>query len=133
MTVPARVAAHAGADALVHAIESLTAGPRELDFASTLPVSTGSNVLSAPYSLEAIRLITRSLRGAVLDPEDRDARIDMAYGSLAAGIAFGSTGCHLSHALQYPIGAATHTPHGLGTGMMLPFVLARAFPPSRVR
>src|SRR5690606_16640596 len=30
---------------------------------------------------------------------------------------------HLSHALQYPIGAETRTPHGLGTGLMLPYVL----------
>jgi alcohol dehydrogenase len=44
-------------------------------------------------------------------------------GALQAGIAFGPTGTHLSHALQYPIGALTKTPHGLGTGMLLPYVL----------
>jgi alcohol dehydrogenase len=38
-------------------------------------------------------------------------------------MAFGSTGTHLCHALQYPIGALTKTPHGLGTGLMLPYVL----------
>jgi alcohol dehydrogenase len=44
-------------------------------------------------------------------------------GSLLGGAAFGSTGTHLCHALQYPIGALTKTPHGLGTGLMLPYVL----------
>src|SRR5690606_6118042 len=35
-----------------------------------------------------------------------------------------SAGTHLSHAIQYPVGALTHTPHGLGTGLLLPYVLA---------
>lgn len=51
------------------------------------------------------------------------ARSGMAYGSLVAGMAFGATGTHLCHAIQYPIGALTHTPHGLGTGLILPYVL----------
>jgi alcohol dehydrogenase len=38
-------------------------------------------------------------------------------------MSFGPTGTHLSHALQYPLGAVTKTPHGLGTGLMLPYVL----------
>ena len=42
-----------------------------------------------------------------------------------AGLAFahGGTGC--PHAMQYPIGATTHTPHGLGVGLLLPYVLAQ--------
>jgi alcohol dehydrogenase class IV len=54
----------------------------------------------------------------------------MSYGSLLAGMAFGSAGTHLSHALQYPIGAITKTPHGLGTGLMLPYVMQAALPSS---
>jgi alcohol dehydrogenase class IV len=49
----------------------------------------------------------------------------VALGALLAGIAFGSTGTHLCHAIQYPIGALTKTPHGLGTGLLLPYVLDR--------
>ncbi|HEY2262406.1 MAG TPA: iron-containing alcohol dehydrogenase, partial [Streptosporangiaceae bacterium] len=56
-------------------------------------------------------------------PGDVAARSDVAYGSLVAGMAFGATGTHLCHAIQYPIGALTHTSHGLGTGLMLPYVL----------
>ena len=47
----------------------------------------------------------------------------MLYGSLCAGIAFGNAGTAGAHALQYPIGAATSTPHGLGVGLLLPYVL----------
>jgi alcohol dehydrogenase class IV len=52
----------------------------------------------------------------------------MAYASLLAGMAFGAAGTHLSHAIQYPVGALTHTPHGLGTGMMLPYVMQGILP-----
>ena len=52
----------------------------------------------------------------------------MAYASLLAGMAFGTAGTHLSHAIQYPVGALTHTPHGLGTGMMLPYTMQAILP-----
>ena len=52
----------------------------------------------------------------------------MSRASLLAGMAFGSAGTHVSHAIQYPIGALTHTPHGLGTGMLLPYVLQAFLP-----
>jgi len=125
---PASVTAYAGIDALVHAIESFTARPLEAAWTTARPVFIGRNALSDPLSLEAIRLIGDALETAVARPDDRSAREDMAHGSLIAGMAFGSTGTHLSHALQYPIGALTHTPHGLGTGLMLPYVLAACRP-----
>ena len=120
---PAGVTAYSGIDALVHAVESYTAGVLPPDWSSTQPVFVGRNALTAGLSLDAIRHIGPSLPTAVLDGSDRNARGAMAYGSLLAGMAFGSTGTHLSHALQYPIGAITKTAHGLGTGLMLPYVL----------
>jgi alcohol dehydrogenase len=121
---PAGVTAHAGIDALVHAVESFTGRALEPTWSTTPPVYVGRNLLAEPLALEAIRLIGASIESAVARPTDRTAREDMARGSLLAGMAFGPTGTHLSHALQYPIGALTHTPHGLGTGLMLPYVLA---------
>ena len=47
----------------------------------------------------------------------------MLYGSLLAGIAFGNSGVAAAHALQFAVGAATHTSHGLGTGLLLPYVM----------
>ena len=44
----------------------------------------------------------------------------MLYGSLLAGIAFGNSGVSAAHALQFAVGAATHTSHGLGTGPAAP-------------
>lgn len=120
---PAAVTAHAGIDALVHAIEAYTAATREPEWANELPVFVGRNSLSSVLALEAIRLIGANLPTAVAQPDDLPPHHAMAHGSLLAGMAFGSAGTHLSHALQYPIGAASKTPHGLGTGLLLPYVL----------
>lgn len=120
---PPAVTAFAGIDALVHAVESYTAREFDPDWSGTPPVFTGRNALAEPMALEAARLLTRQLPVAVATPSDRAARHDVARGALLAGIAFGSTGTHLCHALQYPIGALTKTPHGLGTGLLLPYTI----------
>jgi alcohol dehydrogenase len=125
---PPSVTAYAGVDALVHAVEAYTARPavldqHDLDQHDTVPVFIGSNRLGSLLALEAVEVITRSLAAAVRNGDDLQARSDMAWGSLLAGMAFGTAGTHWSHALQYPVGAATHTPHGLGTGLLLPYVL----------
>jgi alcohol dehydrogenase len=120
---PASTTAYAGIDALVHVVESYTAREFDLDWTGMLPVFTGRNVLSELLATAAAERLVMWLPRAVADGSDRDARENVALGSLLAGISFGSTGTHLSHALQYPIGALTHTPHGLGTGLLLPFVL----------
>jgi len=120
---PASVTAFSGIDALVHAVESSTAADLPQS-ATALPVFTGRNALTEPLGLDAVARIARWLPIAVAQPDDREARAEMALGALQAGIAFGPTGTHLCHALQYPLGALTHTPHGLGTGLFLPYVVA---------
>lgn len=121
--VPARVTAYSGIDAIVHCAESFTAVCREPEWAERLPIFVGRNRMSALFALDGLRAMGGALPRAVADGADREAREQMAWGSLLGGLAFGSGGTHLSHALQYPIGAMTHTPHGLGTGLMLPYVL----------
>lgn len=126
-TCPATVTAHSGIDAFCHAVESYTArprahGPRDL----VEQVFLGRNPVTDHYALLAAERIARSLRGAVRDGSDADARADMSYGSVLAGLAFSHAGNAGPHALQYPIGAATHTPHGLGVGLLLPYALTAA-------
>ena len=120
---PATVTAYSGIDALVHAVESYTARSFEVDWSAPLRVFTGRNALVGSIALQAARHLGPWLPVAVREPTDRRARQEVAMGSLLGGVAFGSTGTHLCHALQYPIGALTKTPHGLGTGLMLPYVL----------
>ena len=122
LDAPARVTAYSGIDALVHAIESYTAQSFNPDWSTTVPVFTGRNSLAEPIALEAVASLGPWLPAAVAEPANRQARTFVAKGALLAGIAFGATGTHLCHALQYPIGALTKTPHGLGTGLLLPYV-----------
>ena len=120
---PASVTAFSGIDALVHLVESYTAASLEPDWSTELPVFTGRNVFSELIALQGIEQLGSWLTVAVAEPQNRLAREKVAFASLLGGMSFGPTGTHLSHALQYPIGASTHTPHGLGTGLMLPYVL----------
>jgi alcohol dehydrogenase len=130
---PTSVTAASGIDALVHAVESFTAADRAPVWGAILPVFVGRNILTSLLAIEAVRALGAGLTRAVVDGSDLEARELCAYGSLLSGMAFGSAGTHWSHALQYPIGAITHTPHGVGTGLMLPFVLQALRGPSEAQ
>ncbi len=122
---PPHVSAHSGIDALVHAIEGITAR-------SCLQIP-GATQLERPYvgaytftrllGLEAVRLIGKSLKTAVLEGHNQQARDDMALAAMLAGMAFSNSGVALVHALEYPIGALTHCSHGEGNGLLLPHVM----------
>jgi alcohol dehydrogenase class IV len=117
---PPRVTAHAGIDALAHAVEAFTAAERRLP-PGTNAVFVGKNSLSDAFALLAVRHIAPHLVRA--QDDEPDARAAVAYGSLCAGLAFGTAGTAVAHALQYPIGARTNTPHGLGTGLLLAYAM----------
>jgi len=106
---PPGVTAVAGIDALVHAIESYT--------------SVRSNTFTDALALDAMRLIVGSLRTAVNNGSDEEARNHMSEGALLAGIAFGNAGVAAVHALAYPLGARFHTSHGVANGLLLPYVM----------
>lgn len=110
LTVPARVTAATGMDALTHAIESYT--------------SVKATPTTDLYAAEAIRLIGRSIRTAVFRGTDLAARSDMALGSLYAGISICNAGTGAVHAMAYPLGGQFHVPHGIANATLLPYVLA---------
>lgn len=124
---PPSVTAYSGIDAIVHCAESFTAIDRRPDWSAQLPIFVGRNRMSSLLALDGLAAMGDALPRTVANGADAEARDRMAWGSLLGGMAFGSGGTHLSHALQYPIGALTHTPHGLGTGLMLPYVLQACF------
>jgi alcohol dehydrogenase class IV len=124
ITCPQSLTAIAGADALTHAIEAFTARRRGED--PNLPqqhVFIGKSALTDHFALLAVKLIGRSLEKACRDGADADARADVMMGALAAGCAFGTAGTAAAHAVQYPVGALTHTAHGLGVATMMPYVM----------
>ncbi|WP_181708555.1 iron-containing alcohol dehydrogenase [Chthonobacter rhizosphaerae] len=125
LTCPPGLTAIAGADALTHAIEAFTAVRKEATAA--LPqrhVFIGKSALTDHFALLAIRLLGRSLEAACRNGSDETARADVMMGALAAGCAFGTAGTAAAHAIQYPAGALTHTPHGLGVATLMPYVMA---------
>ncbi|OLO27284.1 alcohol dehydrogenase [Alkalihalophilus pseudofirmus] len=109
LTVPPAVTAATGMDALVHAVESYTA--------------IRANELTDGIALQAIKLISRSLRTAVHNGRDLKAREDMAMGSLLAGISLGNAGVGAVHALAYPLGGKFKVPHGVANSLLLPYVM----------
>lgn len=124
LSCPPGLTAVAGADALTHAIEAFTAMRRPGDpQLAQQHVFVGKSDLSDQFALHAIRLLGRSLEKAFVDGSDIGARADVMMGALAAGCAFGTAGTAAAHAVQYPVGAVTHTAHGLGVATMLPYVM----------
>jgi alcohol dehydrogenase class IV len=124
ISCPPALTACSGADALTHAVESFTALPRPLspDLA-VKNVFVGKNVLSDQFARLAIANIWSSLHRAYVNSDDIDARERMMLASLAAGCSFGTAGTAAAHAIQYPVGNATHTPHGVGVALLLPYVM----------
>jgi alcohol dehydrogenase len=124
-TCPPSLTAIAAADALTHAIEAFTAFRRAPDTGlEQKHVFVGKNGFSDMFALRAISLIGKSLERAYADGADRQARSEVMEGALAAGCAFAAAGTSLAHAVQYPVGALTHTPHGVGVAAIMPFAMS---------
>lgn len=128
-TCPPSLSAHAAADALSHCVEALTAIRRPPDPAlATERVFVGKSLLTDNYALSGIELIGRSIVAACSGGGEEAARAELHLGALYGGLALGTAGTAAAHALQYPIGALTHTPHGAGVGTLLPYVMAYNLP-----
>ncbi len=125
MTCPASLTAVAGADALTHAIEALTAIRRDpVPGLAQDRVFVGKNAASDTFALRAISLLWESLETACTDGSNAEARANVMLGATMAGLAFGVAGTAAAHAIQYPVGALTHTPHGAGVACLMPYVMA---------
>ncbi len=123
VSCPTALTASAGADALSHLVESFTAIRRPASVLGEQRVFIGKNVISDHYARWGLELIATALPRAVEEPDDLAARADTMLAANAGGFALGVAGTAAAHALQYPIGAITHTPHGIGVGVLLPYVM----------
>jgi len=103
VTMPTRLIASSGIDALAHAIESYEC--------------KNSNELTRSLARRAYVLIKDNLRRAIT--HDKNAIFNMALASLMAGMAFGNSGTTLCHALTYPL-SNKGIPHGEAVAIMLP-------------
>jgi len=106
ISLPPRMTASTGMDALVHAIEAYTCMQK--------------NPLSDVYAFASIKLITEYLPKAVGNGKDQDARLAMANASLMAGAAFSNSMVGLVHAIGHACGGVCHVPHGDAMTILLP-------------
>ena len=114
LSLPPRVTADTGIDALTHAIEAY--------------VSRKASLYSDTQALQAMRLIGPNLRTAFHEPRNLAAREAMMLGATLAGIAFSNASVALVHGMSRPIGAFFHVPHGLSNAMLLPAITAFSIP-----
>lgn len=108
LSVPPRVTADTGIDALTHAIEAY--------------VSRKAHAFSDQQALAAMRLIGPNLRTVYREPGNRAAREAMMLGATLAGVAFSNASVCLVHGMSRPIGAFFHVPHGMSNAMLLPAI-----------
>lgn len=106
-TLPPQIAASTGFDVLSHAIESYTAIPFDTrakpSRPSLRPPYQGSNPISDIWAMEALRLAEKYLFREVENIDDDEARGMMLLAAGFAGMGFGNAGCHLPHAMSYPV------------------------------
>lgn len=124
LTCPPGLTAATGADALSHLIESFSdraknPSPEEID----RHLYVGKNVLTDIFCRTGLGLLNRSLERVVADPSDLQARSDTMLAAFCGGMALNTAGTASAHAIQSPIGNLTHTPHGMGVGALLPYVM----------
>ena len=103
-SMPKGLTAATGMDALTHAIEGYT--------------TKAAWEMTDMFHIEAIRLISESLRDAVANkPEGREK---MALAQYIAGMGFSNVGLGIDHSMAHTLSAHYDTPHGVACAMLLP-------------
>ena len=109
-TMPAKLVAHTGMDALTHAIEAY--------------VSTLNGPFTDPLALQAIEMVLAYLPASYKG--NMDAREQMHYAQCLAGHAFSNALLGIVHSMAHKTGAAFstgHIPHGCANAIYLPYVI----------
>jgi alcohol dehydrogenase class IV len=110
LTLPAKLSATSGMNAIAHAVEALYAQDR--------------NPIISLMAEEAIRALGSALPAIVANPVDRDARSNALYGAWLCGMCLGSVGMALHHKLCHVLGGSFDLPHAETHTVMLPHAFA---------
>lgn len=118
LTLPAKMTAGTGIDALSHVVEAL--------------MSFQANPISDALSFEAVKLIFKSLRKAYHHGEDIEARWNMSLAATLGGwvIGFPWIGgpATIGHCISEAVGSKYKIPHGVACGIALPYAMEYNFP-----
>ena len=106
-SMPKGLTAATGMDALTHAIEGY--------------ITKGAWELSDMFHIKAIKIIARSLRGAV--ENTAEGREGMALGQYVAGMGFSNVGLGVDHSMAHTLSAYYDMPHGKACAILLPTIM----------
>lgn len=105
-SMPARLTAYSGLDALTHAIEAY--------------VSVFSNEYTKGLALESIRLTFKYLEESYKGGKSASkAKEKIHYAATMAGMAFANAFLGVCHSLAHTLGAVCHLPHGLANALLI--------------
>lgn len=107
MTMPPKITAATGMDALTHAIEAY--------------YCLQKNPVSDSFAIAAIKLIMENLIKCIEHGEDEQARLAMANAALIAGISFSNSMVGVVHSLAHACGGVARLPHGVANAILLPW------------
>jgi alcohol dehydrogenase len=107
LTMPPKITAATGMDALTHAIEAY--------------YCLQKNPVSDAFAIAAIQLIREFLIRCVEHGDDEQARLAMANAALCAGIAFSNSMVGVVHSLAHACGGVCRVPHGAANAVLLPW------------
>jgi maleylacetate reductase len=116
MTMPPKLSATSGINAIAHAVEALYARDR--------------NPVISLMAQEGIRTLAHALPKICVQPDDRAARTDALYGAWLSGICLGAVGMALHHKLCHTLGGLFNLPHAETHTIILPHALAYNAPAS---
>lgn len=111
LSMPAKVTAATGMDALVQVIEPF--------------VSKKANLFVDEFCRAGMRHISSSIQTAFHEPAHIEARAGMSFGSLMGGLALANGGLGAVHGLAAPLGGMFHCPHGAVCAILLPYVIEK--------
>lgn len=112
-TLPKKITAETGIDALCQAIESFW--------------NINHNTTSDRYALRAIKIILKNL-GRTVNKPNKTARDEMLRGALMAGLAFSNTKTTICHAISYPMTAHWGIAHGQAVALTMPSFIKYSLP-----
>lgn len=118
-TIPPELTALTGIDTFAHAFEAY--------------ICKGRNDFSDALALHSIALFSKSIRRAVKDGSDMEARQMMAMSCSLAGAAFSNAGVCLPHAMGQPLSAFTDAPHGGTLAACIPQIIEWTIPAAQDR
>jgi alcohol dehydrogenase len=106
LTLPPKLTAATGMDALTHAIEA--------------SICIQKNPMSDAYAWGAIKIIGENLLRTVKNPQDRNLRLMLANASTMAGAAFSNSMVGCVHSMGHAAGSVARIPHGVAMNIFLP-------------